>query len=266
MRKLAVAIMFGTLSLLAAGCVSVTGASAAESDREIANGLVDSTVKVSRAAIGLLQCAQGDVSCLRTEGSALEPVVQTELRRFEQTLADAEDGCVKEAGEVFLRWLRSYRAASIAAQRADEPVLDEALDRAAALQTETHTRLAGCPKYPGRGATDEALKEVSRNLLPVSRTLTAISNCETYECLSEEGARLEDVTESALKNIGPRIEQLTSTCVKKALRTALDAFRAYNDLAIAAQEGDDKAMTGAYNRGYEAEVHFGERLQACFAR
>lgn len=235
----------------------------AEGDREVARAILDATVEVGRASTALFDCAEGDYECLGRAGSELAPRVDEELRRFEQALAGAANDCLRDGGEVFLRSLRAYKAAAIAAQAGDEFSLDEALDRAVELQQESQTKLSSCGLDSGGGSTGEMLREMQRAFASVQDPATALSNCQNFECVSREGARLEDSIDAALDRLTPAVEAAENECVRESGELALAALRAYGDVAVAAQEGDEQAAVDAGDRGYDLELRAVERLRGC---
>jgi hypothetical protein len=107
------------------------------------------------------------------------------------------------------------------------------------------------------------LRQLSLTFASVQERAVALDKCPDYECLSRKGARLEDFLNSSLNELGPTIEAADNDCLKHASQVALDSLRGYRELAVAAQDGDEKAMSDAALRGYEREVQAGEQLRSC---
>jgi hypothetical protein len=107
------------------------------------------------------------------------------------------------------------------------------------------------------------LREMQRAFRSVQGPSKTLANCETFDCLSREGARLEDTIALAVADLEPRVKEAENDCVREAGELALSALDAYRQLGVAAQEGDEEAAIQASNRGYDLELQSVERLRSC---
>jgi hypothetical protein len=189
--------------------------------------------------------------------------VDEQLREMDATLANADDGCAKEAGATHLKALRSFKAASTAATNGDEAALDEALDRAFELQADSQEELHQCGLGSTSGVDGVLIRAVQSSYLRIQRPSAALRKCETFDCLSRQGARLEEAIDEGLDQLTPAIEAAENACLKEAARGSVEALRAYRDMAIAAQENDTDSAAAARRRGFDLEIEMAEKLQDC---
>ena len=168
----------------------------------------------------------------------------------------------RDSGRTFLRALRAYRAASLAAQASDEEGLDAGLQRAFDLQRETQAKLAEC-NLGGQDSTSAMLQGISQAYRSLQQPIAAVDECPDYDCLSREGARLEDILNTSLDELLPIVEAADDGCLRAGGRVVLDSLRAYREVAVAAQEGDERAIGDAYDRGYDLELEAADQMRSC---
>ncbi len=261
-RMLAVALVLAFPVVLS----SCGGDESSSNDIDTVRELLSSSASVQRAMQPLYSCLPEERRCYTQAGPEVVEVVEREQARFESALAETDDECLTEAGELYRESLEAYGDAGQAAVDVRPAEVDAAIDRS------TEAELGYLKKFDECGFSQGRFAEVGPAMRAVDADLLRLGNeaadCKAIPCIEDVAGRMEAKAVEGGQLLERMIRELSAEeeapeCLAAALRQMNSGYQALVVAARALQTGDYDEAEREGTRASELTTAGQEAMATC---
>lgn len=202
-------------------------------DVETLKVMLTSSATVQRAMEPLYLCLPENIRCYTSAGPNVVRTTRQERERFEGALAETDNSCLKEAGELYSDSLAGYAAAGRAATNAKPAVVDAELSRTTDLEIALNEKFSSCGFSEGR--TAELTSAVRRVQIQLLKDSEALIECKTRPCIMAASRRLEKSSDRGINLLAELQSGVKESCMRDGFRTFEQSLRAAKGMAVALQ-------------------------------
>jgi hypothetical protein len=240
-------------------------------DRQTAQALLRSSAAVGRAMSPLYLCDAQEPSCYRAAGREALAVVPQERARFAAALAETDNECLREAGDLFDDALGAYAEAARAAAAGDVAATDAAVSRSTRSEIAYVDKVGDCGFSEGRFAeVQTAQRTVNADVL---RIVQELEGCSELSCVQAAARRLEakaregvahmDELMAGLRELAQEEDTQVPGCLERGLEWSRQSFAALERTAVAIQAADVEAAEREGSRSDELAAQSQEEIARC---